>query len=704
MKPYANQNDLDLEQALIASRKTAKQGYRLAKKNLKEASSAFDEMSEEIKACLNKIEDGKVRTPEVVNGLKNQLSGILGEISSLQHSLDAELKERYKQLNVFSITLFGRTMAGKSTLMEILTEGNGESIGKGAQRTTRDVRSYSWKGLEVTDVPGVAAFEGSEDEDLAFASASKADLILFLITDDAPQPAEAECLARIRHLGKPVLGICNVKVAVDDEDDLQLFLRNPEKPFDQIRISDLLRQFRLFADQHIPGIHIPFVATHLHSRYLALKPEYKAYKKKLYWASKYKFLERKIIQEVAGRGAFLRIKSFIDGAYRPMLDLSELLLNYAGQNSGSGRVLIGKCRQFREWSSSFAVLSLNRIETLVKKEADALRFEIPGFVEDHYQDGSAGKNWNSLVESRGIDKKIQKIQKSIQKKVQVELSEIARELQTELSLVMSMSADKNIKMDSILNLKRAWNWGVNLVASGLGIWAIIIGSGPIGWAAAAVGVVGWLLSYLFEDREKKATKARNSLTIKLNTNVDKMESSLQNDLKRWFHEELIRDQVNVFLDDLSAVTEGLFSLSDAQRNLAWTLNERQKLLNKALLNAALEQLDSTDFEGLFIDVARAPGLALMIVIPPNTQIPEDVQKELEHLLGEKLWFVIETENVLNKLYQAIGRKCPLDSIGVEEKIRVAHVPLHLLGEEAKPRVRMAQQLTGYHIMQTGGKR
>jgi predicted GTPase len=89
--------------------------------------------------------------------------------------------------------------------MEILTHGKGESIGKEAQRTTRDVRTYTYKNLQITDVPGIAAFEGEDDENIAFDAAKKCDLILFLITDDAPQACEAECLNRILELGKPVI-------------------------------------------------------------------------------------------------------------------------------------------------------------------------------------------------------------------------------------------------------------------------------------------------------------------------------------------------------------------------------------------------------------------------------------------------------------------------------------------------------------------
>jgi len=120
-------------------------------------------------------------------------------------------------------------MAGKSTLMEILTEGNGETIGKGAQRTTRDVRQYTWNGLEITDVPGIGAFDGEEDEQIAFETAKTADLILFLITDDAPQASEADCFSRIINLGKPVICIMNVKASVSEEKNIKLVKRDLQK-------------------------------------------------------------------------------------------------------------------------------------------------------------------------------------------------------------------------------------------------------------------------------------------------------------------------------------------------------------------------------------------------------------------------------------------------------------------------------------------
>ena len=74
--------------------------------------------------------------------------------------IEGALNHKDDEPSSYNITLFGRTGTGKSTLMETLTNGEGKTIGQGGQRTTRDVRSYKWKGLKITDVPGVAAFDG----------------------------------------------------------------------------------------------------------------------------------------------------------------------------------------------------------------------------------------------------------------------------------------------------------------------------------------------------------------------------------------------------------------------------------------------------------------------------------------------------------------------------------------------------------------
>ncbi len=689
---------VDLETALAECRQAARRGYRLAKKSLTSSKADIKSVSNSLKQGLSSLDDGQARTTDVVEQLQAQLHQVVGELHSLHASSMASLKARREHLDEFSIALFGRTQSGKSTLMEILTDGDGASIGKGAQRTTRDVRSYRWKGLKVTDVPGVAAFEGEEDEELAFQAASEADLVLFLITDDAPQPVEAECLRRVRALGKPILGICNVKDALEDSDDVFLFLKKMQKGFDRKTLDTLVSQFHALADRYNPGYKIRFIYTHLQSRYLSSKKAYREKRDELQYASCFNLVERQIVSEVTGRGRFLRVKSFIDGAVAPMLALSDHLLEFSAENSSSGRVMVDKKRLAADWARAFQSSGQERIDSFVERQIGALRDEIPAFSEDNYDRSDAGARWARFVEHQGLQKGAEQIQGQLQKECQVSLSEIARELEAELKLVGEFAGDRKISMDSIFDTKRAWNWGTGILASGLGIAAVFLASGPLGWAAGAVGVVGVLVSWLFDDREAKARKQRRKLTTKLNLNVDNLERTLRKKLGDWFHQDLLSAQVYVLLNDLSAVTSGLFELADAQRYLAWKLTTQQKAIHRSLLAEALAQLDRRDVEATVLDMARVPGLAIMLLIKPDTTFPGDVRSGLEKLLGERVWFVVDTGNAKSILSQAIGRGCDRGRVSIESKIQVAHVPVGDLDAVGVSRIRLAQQLTELHVI------
>lgn len=688
----------DLETALERCRAAAREGYAVALRSLEDTDAAIQRVSAALKRSVREIEQGRAQTSDVVAQLRQQLHQVVSELHELQKSSRASLDARKDDLDEFSIALFGRTMAGKSTLMEILTNGNGNSIGKGAQRTTRDVRAYRWKGLKVTDVPGVAAFEGAEDEALAFEAATKADLVLFLITDDAPQPVEAECLARVRALGKPVLGICNVKVALDDEDDLRLFLRKPEKRFDTNRLNTLVGQFHDFADRYTPGYRVWFVYTHLRSRYLSRQPSYAEHRAELVRVSRFDLVERAIIKQVAVRGTFLRVKSFIDGAVVPLLELSDRLLEFSAQNSSSGRVLIDKQRQVLGWREEFRTSAESRIDTLISKNVGALREEIPSFAEDNYDREDSGERWSTFVERRGISARAQGLQKQLQDECRRALAEIARELEAEIKLVGDLAGDRRIKMDSVFDGKRAWNWGTALLAGGLTLAAVILGSTPLGWAAAAVGAVGWLISLLMDDRELKARRQRDKLVRHLTKNVDSIERNLRKGLGDWLYQRLLREQVDVLVGDLRAITSGLFQLADAQRTLAWTLNKQQKDLHRALLREALDHLGHPELDKLVLDVARVPGLAMTLLIDPATRFPAEVRSGIEDLLGERVGFVVNTRDPASILSQAIGKDCDRRRVSIEEKIRVAHVPIGVLDAVGRSRVRLAQQLTELHVV------
>jgi hypothetical protein len=49
------------------------------------------------------------------------------------------------------------------------------------------------------------------------------------------------------------------------------------------------------------------------------------------------------------------------------------------------------------------------------------------------------------------------------------------------------------------------------------------------------------------------------------------------------------------------------------------------------------------------------------------------------------------------LSQAIGNECDRNAINIESKLKIAHVPIDQLDTLTLMRVKLAQQLTGFHI-------
>ena len=139
----------DLREVLKECQKSARLGYKIASTEEKNLSKVLSSAEEKIRRAIMEFHTSPCYAPETADLLETQLVEISSAFNRLSFAFTEDLNNLRENLSKFSITLFGRTMAGKSTLMEILTEGDGSSIGKGAQRTTLDVRKYQWNGLEV---------------------------------------------------------------------------------------------------------------------------------------------------------------------------------------------------------------------------------------------------------------------------------------------------------------------------------------------------------------------------------------------------------------------------------------------------------------------------------------------------------------------------------------------------------------------------
>ncbi len=694
----------DLSTVLDECKKSAKAGYKIASGQEKNLNKVLSVAKEKVRSALYDFSNSPCYSPEATSLLEGQLSDIEQAFLNLSFAFQEDLENLRSNMSKFSITLFGRTMAGKSTLMEILTEGNGETIGKGAQRTTRDIRKYTWNELEITDVPGIGAFEGEDDEQIAFEAAKTADLILFLITDDAPQVTEADCFSRIIDLGKPVICVMNVKASVAEGKSIKLVKRDIQKRFDMERLGVIRNQFLKYADQFgQTWLHVPFIYVHLKSAYLAQHESDPELAELYYQMSRIDFLKNRIVHLVKTKGMFFRIKTFIDIISHPMLESFENLLNQSQINSAQGRTILAKKRQLNDWKNVFYRDGQAQISSLIIKIRSDLNSEIAAFAEEHFSDKNADRAWNRVLKDRRIELICQELLDGLEMRANDKLGEISREITNEVKFAASFASDKALKMDKIIDGKKLWNWSSVIVGGGLSVAASIaylvgsVAAGPLGWAALAVTGIGILGSFLFKSREKKEFEARTRLEKSLRDNVTKICDSLQTQMKKNL-DSLISIRIEGLMREMDKINSVIFRLADTQRELAWALNEHLIELNGQIITEAIKLIGAEGLEWHIQSVARIPGNSSLIMLRDGTVFPKEQRDELYKMMSERINFVYESDSKKVLISRILGKDIDRNQINIEEKIGVAHVPLNNATPSMVNRVRLAQQFSRVQII------
>ena len=266
----------------------------------------------------------------LLNVLYDKLSEELN--NGLKETEIAVLKKK-NNLKYFTITLFGKTKSGKSTIRESLTFGNnivykwinsdgskkkklsvnyGDSVGKGDQRTTRDIYEYFWNNLRILDTPGIAAYKGEEDTKIAENVIEESDLILFLVTNDSIQSTEFEKLSDIKAHNKPIIILLNVKQDIENDIRLKRFLKNYGNIVSNEGQEGNINRIKELSRISFGHSDIEIIPIHAHSAFKSNTCEDKELKEKLFVASqinKFKYLLRKLI---IGQGIQKRTLTFRD--------------------------------------------------------------------------------------------------------------------------------------------------------------------------------------------------------------------------------------------------------------------------------------------------------------------------------------------------------------------------------------------------------
>ena len=703
MKAKSINLSADLTEALKAQAPYSKRGRTLAQNAISMLDTTVSNVSYELQSEIDRLYYKNFRNDETTAKLSSQLTKIRSDYSILPQKMREDVDSISR--NDFSITVFGRTMAGKSTLMEILTHGDGKSIGNGAQRFTRDVRTYSYKKLNITDVPGVAAFEGKDDEDVAFNAAKKCDLIMFLITDDDVQPEVTECLGRIFALGKPVICIINVKQGIADElndKEMKFFKSRLSRKLDFERLDGIKKQLYEYGSSYGQDWHlIRFAYVHLKAAFMSQQKKYEAYSEELLELSRFSYVDNLIVSEVTNNGGFYKLKAFTDIVTVPLVESMETLYNQSAENSQQGSILIEKNRVLQSWNKNFEVNAKTEIETFITSVSSDLKRQVAAFAEDNYDNPKADKKWNELIAKQNIAERGQRVLEGLAKQCEGELREIIREVDFDIKFSYFAAEDRTLKMHRLMDGRRIWNWTTSILSGGLLIADLFVAA-PLTLIGLGVGGLGFLGNLLFKDYEKKASNARRKLEGKLSNHIEKIIKTLRKRMLDTLQRELLNQYMYPMVDNLNDAVTSLFALSETQYMFAGRLSSKLEDINRTTITEALAYSGFQGLEWHIENIARIPGHAVMIVLGDGKRFPEDAVKALRNILKERIWFVFQKDNLKSVLCQAIGRGVERESIKIQkikEKPRIAHIPaLETVDPDTKVRIRMAQQLTGLLIM------
>lgn len=174
----------------------------------------------QIKLGLQKAIDALLPWVEGAEHDQQEIKGAAGAFTRLLSSSQADIQELFsrqrKTLKTVNLAFFGRTGAGKSSLIEALTHGNGDSVSKGESDWTVEVRPVSWHGCRLLDTPGINGWGRNVNRSTLEAHARKAvetaDIVLLCFDSQSQQEAEFEKVAQwIQAYGKPAIAVLNCR-------------------------------------------------------------------------------------------------------------------------------------------------------------------------------------------------------------------------------------------------------------------------------------------------------------------------------------------------------------------------------------------------------------------------------------------------------------------------------------------------------------
>ena len=585
-------NDKSLKASLTKSRYRAIKEFRACHKDIvklfDEINKVEDEMSGDIRNISDRYETYKGVWDIIFDHFNLQLSKIFQYASE---SLIGSFNKKVKRIDNFTICLFGRTKAGKSTTMEALTEGNGDAIGRGRQNTTLDVKEYEWRELLIIDTPGIDAMDKKDQlESMALSYADESDLIMFLLPHQIEE-GDFDKFSRFYKQNKPILLLLNIKKEIGEKDSREygMFLKHNDDIFEEGKIAgytERINDFMLSKLKVEEGL-IPVLPVHSASAFMALQEDNKKVKNKLRECSNFQTLEDQLIKEISEYGELYRIKNPHDTVelfakkivdefrlFKDMLEQQKAVFekNILKFSDVKAEILRKKNKNFGDKIGAYFNSKRATVTSLVER------------LFDEKDENNRKKILENFIPARDIKNKSGAAQKAIMKIIEKEIDDFFKMFAADMATIdfeagkSKIFTKTNMDMANIRATENAadimggvglasgliLSLGTVIVVSEIGIFGasgtlFTIGSAniwnPVGWGLLGTSVLAAIAGGILKKKHaKKIATAKKETRDKISGKLLESQRKFLNEMNQWVN-KILKDLENSHIEVMKKYVE-----------------------------------------------------------------------------------------------------------------------------------------------------
>lgn len=647
----------------------ARQEYKVAQSHFEQCDNIVDVLSKKLQRVVAHGSQTLSKDKMLEDGLTTMLQDFECNYKKLLSKRNTNLAKQQKTLDHFNVMLFGRTMSGKSTIREAITRGDGRTIGRGAQRTTRDVKEYEWNNLRIIDTPGFGAYNGQEDTAVAHEILERSDVVLFMLNSDSIQESTFVELEHVHKLNKPLIFVLNMKKDLENEGNRRRAIKNPEKYIfkeeDMQAHTDRLKNLASRAGINPNTVQI--IPIHAQAAFLATTIIGEE-SSQLHWLSRIDDVLNALINEVESNGPIRRVQTFLDSSLYHIDEQSLLILS---QRDHIAKLL-------PQYESSFTRICQWKVKTLrdaprlLSKEVDAafkpLIDSVANFVDDNIENENAKYAWDRHYKGFNVIKKIERSTQAYAEQVIEELQDFNREMQEGLDITLSFEIINNSRNFSEADFRRINGWG-STIAGVVSAIAFLNSWNPVGWIAAGFGLAFSIFAFFSDSRAKKLKKAKSKQRQALLEGIEKSKHEIKDNLKKWFdkniHQAIILPTENNLLLLCQSLSKFATELDDTDSQLYALKHE----INGHLLNRVAHIITKKQHFSLpkAIKIVRLPGYACYFLISDYFRNTE-LLRAMSEAMREKILAVYNTslDKKISHLYNGL-----IERVEISEQYKVS---------------------------------